>query len=107
FRFLCIGGHVNAAVFDEARRRIDQILAGLDALVKVPVEMWPDIELPFLEACVQDSSEDPKNPELAVTDAHSTRAEESSSTAPREDNGRSSHHTAQGIESGDVEPPER
>jgi hypothetical protein len=110
FRLLCMGGHVNAVVFDEARRRIDQILAGLDVLAKVSIEKWPELELASLEAAAEGTGD------LNVSEAEPGAIAENheTATAETEDYDNAVEAEAEGLatsaddsDRGDLEPPDR
>ena len=60
FRLLYLEGHIDARVFDQARRRIDQILAGLDQLSAATKEEWLTLELVPLEKEVTDYQAHPE-----------------------------------------------
>ncbi|MGZ4779323.1 MAG: hypothetical protein ACXV5L_09000 [Thermoanaerobaculia bacterium] len=50
FRFLLTQRVIDARKFDEARRRIDQILFGIEQLLDAITADWIAVELPPLEA---------------------------------------------------------
>jgi hypothetical protein len=50
---------ISSEIFDEARRRINRILVGLEQLKTVPLAEWSTVELPVLEAPPQTLDEDP------------------------------------------------
>jgi hypothetical protein len=50
FRILYARGQIDVRVFDEARRRIEQVVVGLDRLSDTPEKDWSSAKLPPLEA---------------------------------------------------------
>lgn len=59
FRLLFLEGHIAAPVYDEARRRIDQIESGLKRLDSAGDERWPAVEPPPLAAPVTEFEKEP------------------------------------------------
>jgi len=76
FRFLRIDGHVNEAVYEQARRRIDRILAGIDELELLQVEKWPQTSAPRDRETVDRDvpTTPPRNEEIAAAEGETPQA---------------------------------
>jgi hypothetical protein len=58
FEVLLLNGKIEHEMFDEARRRLDQVLQGLERLSGAADGSWSTVELPKLEAPSTDLAED-------------------------------------------------
>jgi hypothetical protein len=58
FRMLCLEGYVERRVFDEVRRRVDQLMEVFARLERAPAAEWATISIPPLEQRCADETKD-------------------------------------------------